>query len=182
MSPISKCHVILRLRRPSDWFSSNCCFGKLTSIKQKLGMISSPPPGPAPQPVENAPVALPGLTKNFPSNSYASNLCVPPHNKTSTSICLAAISRLSGSPCGIMVWPWVRPIRRLPCATTLDKGVFAGMADEEWSADTLRSNGPRTSCRSGAKPRRKSNVLASVRFPRQRTWPIFPGVKSFLNC
>lgn len=83
----------------------------LTSIKQKLGTGSSPS---AHHPVPIAPVALPGLTKNFPSNSYASNLCVPPHNSTSTSICRAAINKLSASPGGIIVWPCVKPIRREP--------------------------------------------------------------------
>lgn len=73
-----------------------------TSIRQKLGVGSSPS-GHHTELI--APVALPGLTKNFPSNSYASNLCVPPQRSTSTSMCLAAISRLSASPGGIIVWP-----------------------------------------------------------------------------
>lgn len=44
------------------------------------------------------------------------------------------------------------------------------------------SKSPLTICRSGAIPRRKSYVSLSVRLPRQRIWPILPGVRSFLNC
>lgn len=40
--------------------------GDLTSMRQKLGVGSSSSEG---QAVEKAPVALPGLTKNLPSNS-----------------------------------------------------------------------------------------------------------------
>lgn len=88
---------------------------RLTSINTKLGTTSSPGPH---HPVPNAPVALPGFTKNFPSISYASNLCVPPHNNTSTSICLAAINNASGSPGGTIVCPCVKPMRSEPCETT----------------------------------------------------------------
>lgn len=115
----------------------------LTSIKQKLGTGSSPSDH---HPVPNAPVALPGLTKNLPSSSYASNLCVPPHNNTSTSICRAAINKLSGSPGGIIVWPCVKPMRSEPCVMTFDRARFG--------ASTSKS--PLTICRSGAIPRRKS--------------------------
>lgn len=140
-----------------------------TSIKQKLGVGSSPS---GHHPVLNAPVALPGLTKNLPSNSYASNLCVPPHNSTSTSICLAAINNESASPGGMIVCPCVNPIRKEPCVTTFDNARLG--------ASTSKS--PLTICRSGAIPRRKSYVSLSVRLPRQRIWPILPGVRSFLNC
>ena len=140
----------------------------LTSIKQKLGVGSSPSGHP---PVLNAPVALPGLMKNFPSSSYASNLCVPPHNKTSTSIFLASIKRMSGSACGMTVCPWITPIRNPPCWTTLDKGRFGASV----------SKSPLTIWRSGAICRKKSQVSLSVKFPRQRIWPILPGVRSFLN-
>ena len=44
------------------------------------------------------------------------------------------------------------------------------------------SNLPLTILRSGAMERRYSYVGLSVRFPRQRVWPILPGVRSFLNC
>ena len=140
-----------------------------TSIKQKLGVGSSPS---GHHPVLNAPVALPGLTKNLPSNSYASNLCVPPHNSTSTSMCLAEINNESASPGGMIVCPCVNPIRKEPCVTTFDNARLG--------ASTSKS--PLTICRSGAIPRRKSYVSLSVRLPRQRIWPIFPGVRSFLNC
>lgn len=45
----------------------------------------------------------------------------------------------------------------------------------------LKSKSPRTSCRSGARLRRYSYVLVSVRLPRQRICPILPGESSFLN-
>ena len=116
---------------------------KHTSIRQKLGVGSSPF---AHHPVPNAPVALPGLTKNFPSSSYASNLWVPPHKSTSTSICRAAISKLSASPGGMMVCPCVNPILSEPCVTTLERAKFG--------ASTSKS--PLTIWRSGAIWRRKS--------------------------
>lgn len=109
----------------------------LTSIRQKLGVGSSPSGS---QPVENAPVALPGLTKNLPSSSYASNLCVPPHSSTSTSMCLAEINKLSASPGGMIVCPCVKPIRKEPCVTTFESARF-GASTSKW---------PLTICRSGA--------------------------------
>lgn len=139
--------------------------GQLTSIKQKLGTPYSFPAA------INAPVALPGFTKNRPSSSYASNLPVPPHSKISTSICLAAIRRESASPGGTMVWPCVNPIRKLPCVTTLESGRLG----------VSTSKSPLTSWRSGASWRRNSKAERSVRLPRQRICPIFPGVRSFLN-
>lgn len=141
----------------------------LTSISTKLGVGSSLP---SVHPIFIAPVALPGLTKNFPSISYASNLCVPPHSKMSTSSCRAVINKLSGSPGGIIVWPCVKPIRSEPCVTTLESARLGAST----------SNSPLTICRSGAMARRNSNVSRSVRLPRQRIWPILPGVRSFLNC
>ena len=143
--------------------------GKPTSIKQKLGVGSSPS---GQKPVLIAPVALPGFTKKRPSISKASNRCVPPHSKTSTSICRAAMRSESASPGGIRVWPWVNPIRRLPCVTTLERGRFGEST----------SKSPFTSCKSGAIWRKNSKVLRSVRLPKQRIWPIFPGVNSFRNC
>lgn len=131
---------------PSMFVSHNFTIASFvlhTSIKQKLGVGSAPS---AHHPVPSAPVALPGLTKNFPSSSYASNLCVPPHNSTSTSICLAAISKLSASPGGIIVCPCVNPIRSDPCVTTLERARFG--------ASTSKS--PLTICKSGAICRRKS--------------------------
>lgn len=138
-------------------------------MRTKLGVGSS---SSGHQPVDMAPVALPGFTKNLPSISYASNLCVPPHKSTSTSIWRAAISRLSPSPGGMMVWPCVKPMRRLPCVTTFDRARFG--------ASTSKS--PFTICRSGAIPRRNSYVSRSVMLPKQRIWPILPGARSFLNC
>lgn len=138
-------------------------------MSTKLGVGSS---ASGHQPVVMAPVALPGFTKNLPSISYASNLCVPPHSRTSTSICRAAINRLSASPGGIIVWPWVKPIRRLPCVTTFESARFG--------ASTSKS--PLTICKSGAMPRRNSYVSFEVMLPRQRICPIFPGARSFLNC
>lgn len=44
------------------------------------------------------------------------------------------------------------------------------------------SKSPLTRWRSGARERRYSYVSRSVRFPRQRIWPILPGVRSFRNC
>ena len=44
------------------------------------------------------------------------------------------------------------------------------------------SKSPFTSCRSGAKERRKVYTDGEVRLPKQRIWPILPGVRSFLNC
>ena len=93
----------------------------LASIKQKLGVGSSPS---AHHPELKAPVVLPGLMKNFPSSSYASKRCVPPHSNTSTSICLAAINKLSASAGGIIVWPCVKPIRNEPCVTTFESARF----------------------------------------------------------
>lgn len=142
--------------------------GKRTSIKQKLGVGSSPS---GQYPVLGAPVALPGFTKNRPSISNASKRCVPPHNKTSTSIWRAAIRRASASPGGIMVWPWVKPMRRLPCVATLERGRLGEST----------SKSPFTSCKSGATWRRNSKVSRSVRLPRQRIWPILPGERSFRN-
>lgn len=83
----------------------------LTSINTKLGVGSS---SSLHHPVVIAPVALPGFTKNFPSISYASNLWVPPHSSTSTSIWRAAISKLSQSPGGTIVCPCVKPMRSEP--------------------------------------------------------------------
>jgi hypothetical protein len=140
----------------------------LTSINTKLGVGSS---SSLHHPVVIAPVALPGFTKNLPSISYASNLCVPPHSSTSTSIWRAAISKLSQSPGGTMVWPCVKPMRSEPWVTTFDKARLG--------ASTSKS--PFTICRSGAIPRRNSKVSLSVMLPRQRIWPIFPGARSFLN-
>lgn len=140
----------------------------LTSINTKLGVGSS---SSVHQPVLIAPVALPGLTKNLPSISYASNLCVPPQSNTSTSICRAAISKLSPSPGGMIVCPCVKPMRREPCVTTLESARLG--------ASTSKS--PFTICRSGAMARRNSYVSRSVMLPRQRIWPIFPGARSFLN-
>ena len=142
---------------------------RLTSIRQKLGVGSSPS---GQYPVLRAPVALPGVIKNLPSISKASKRCAPPHSSISTSIWRAAISRASASPGGMMVWPWVRPIRRLPWVTTFERGRLGEST----------SKSPLTNCRSGAIPRRNSNVLRSVRLPRQRIWPILFGVKSFRNC
>lgn len=76
--------------------------GQLTSIRQKLGVGSSPS---GQKPELMAPVALPGLIKNRPSISNASKRWVPPHSKTSTSIWRAAISNASASAGGTMVWP-----------------------------------------------------------------------------
>lgn len=140
----------------------------LTSISTKLGTGSS---SSGHHPVVSAPVALPGLTKNLPSISYASNLCVPPHSKISTSIWRAAMSRLSPSPGGMMVCPCVKPMRSDPCVTTFESARFG--------ASTSKS--PFTMCRSGAMPRRNSYVSLSVMFPRQRICPILPGARSFLN-
>jgi hypothetical protein len=148
--------------------SSQPADGALTSIKQKLGVGSSPS---GQNPALTAPVALPGLMKNRPSASNASKRCVPPHSRMSTSIWRAAIRRASASPGGTMVWPWVKPMRRLPWVTTLDSGRLGEST----------SKSPLTSCRSGATWRRNSKVSRSVRLPRQRTWPILPGVKSFRN-
>jgi hypothetical protein len=117
--------------------------GRLTSISTKLGVGSS---SSVHQPVVIAPVALPGLTKNLPSISYASNLCVPPQSRTSTSICRAAISKLSPSPGGMIVCPCVKPIRSEPCVTTFDSARLG--------ASTSKS--PLTICRSGAMARRNS--------------------------
>jgi hypothetical protein len=141
---------------------------RLTSINTKLGVGSS---SSVHHPVVIAPVALPGLTKNLPSISYASNLCVPPHSRTSTSICRAAISRLSPSPGGTMVCPCVKPMRSDPCVTTFDRARLG--------ASTSKS--PLTICRSGAMARRNSYVSRSVMLPRQRICPILPGARSFLN-
>lgn len=44
------------------------------------------------------------------------------------------------------------------------------------------SKSPRTMYSSGAMVRRNSYVSLSVRLPKQRTVPILPGVRSFLNC
>lgn len=115
----------------------------LTSINTKLGVGSS---SSVHHPVVIAPVALPGFTKNLPSISYASNLCVPPHSRTSTSICLAAINKLSPSPGGMMVCPCVKPIRSEPCVTTFESARLG--------ASTSKS--PFTICRSGAMARRNS--------------------------
>lgn len=76
--------------------------GQLTSIKQKLGVGSSPS---GQKPELMAPVALPGLIKNRPSISNASKRWVPPQSRTSTSIWRAAISSASASAGGTMVWP-----------------------------------------------------------------------------
>lgn len=141
----------------------------LTSMSTKLGTGSSSSDH---HPVVIAPVALPGLTKNLPSISYASNLCVPPHSRMSTSICRAAINKLSPSPGGMIVCPCVKPMRSDPCVTTLDRARLG--------ASTSKS--PLTICRSGAMPRRNSYVSLSVMLPRHRIWPIFPGASSFLNC
>lgn len=141
---------------------------KLTSMSTKLGVGSS---SSVHQPVVIAPVALPGFTKNLPSISYASNLCVPPHSKMSTSICRAAMRRLSPSPGGMMVCPCVKPMRSEPWVTTLERARFG--------ASTSKS--PLTICRSGAMPRKNSYVSRSVILPRQRICPILPGARSFLN-
>jgi hypothetical protein len=117
--------------------------GRLTSINTKLGVGSSSSDH---HPVVMAPVALPGLTKNLPSISYASNLCVPPHSRTSTSICRAAINKLSPSPGGTIVCPCVKPMRSDPCVTTFDRARLG--------ASTSKS--PLTICRSGAMARRNS--------------------------
>lgn len=137
-------------------------------MRQKLGVGDSFSPH---HPDDMAPVAVPGFTNNFPSSSYASKRCVPPQTNTSTSICLAAINKLSLSPWGIIVCPWVNPILRFPWVTTFDRGRLG--------ASTSRS--PLTICRSGATERRKSYVSLSVRLPRHRIWPIFPGARSFRN-
>jgi hypothetical protein len=118
-------------------------WGILTSINTKLGVGSS---SSVHHPVVIAPVALPGLTKNLPSISYASNLCVPPHSRTSTSICRAAISKLSPSPGGTIVCPCVKPMRSDPCVTTFERARLG--------ASTSKS--PLTICRSGAMARRNS--------------------------
>lgn len=141
---------------------------ELTSIRQKLGIIGS---SSLIHPPEIAPVALPGLIKNRPSSSYASNRCVPPHTKTSQSSLRASISSESLSPCGMIVCPCVNPIRRLPCVTTFESGRLV--------ASTSKS--PLTIWRSGAVLRRKSYVSLSVRLPRQRIWPILPGESSLRN-
>lgn len=73
---------------------------QLTSIRQKLGVGSSPA---GQNPELMAPVALPGLIKKRPSNSKASNRCVPPQSRISTSIWRAAIRSASASPGGMMV-------------------------------------------------------------------------------
>ena len=44
------------------------------------------------------------------------------------------------------------------------------------------SKRPLTILRSGAIERRYSYVALSVRLPKHSVWPIFPGVRSFLNC
>lgn len=59
-----------------------------------------------------APVALPGLIKNLPSNPNASNRLVPPLISTSTSIVLANAASMSVSPAGTICWPCMAPIRR----------------------------------------------------------------------
>jgi hypothetical protein len=142
--------------------------GQLTSISTKLGVGSA---SSVHHPVVIAPVADPGFTKNLPSISYASNLCVPPHNRMSTSICRAAISKLSPSPGGMIVCPCVKPMRSDPWVTTLERARLG--------ASTSKS--PLTICRSGAMPRRNSYVSRSVILPRQRICPILPGARSFLN-
>lgn len=116
---------------------------KLTSIRQKLGVGSSLS-GQKPELI--APVALPGLMKKRPSISNASNRCVPPHRSTSTSIWRAAINSASASAGGTMVWPCVKPIRRLPWLTILERGRLGEST----------SKSPLTICRSGATSRRKS--------------------------
>lgn len=93
--------------------------GELTSIKQKLGTISSPS---ATHPVGIAPVALPGFTKNLSMYSYASNLCVPPQHSTSTSSLLASARSRSASVGATTVKPSMKPIRNEPCVTTWDRG------------------------------------------------------------
>jgi hypothetical protein len=57
--------------------------GPLTSIKQKLGDAGS---ASKLAPVTNAPVALPGFTKNLSMYSKASNRWVPPQHKTSIGL------------------------------------------------------------------------------------------------
>jgi hypothetical protein len=93
--------------------------GELTSIRQKLGTISSPS---ASHPVGMAPVALPGFTKNLSMYSYASNLCVPPQHNTSTSNLLASARSKSASVGATTVKPSMNPIRNEPCVTTWDSG------------------------------------------------------------
>jgi hypothetical protein len=93
--------------------------GELTSIRQKLGTISSPS---ATHPVGIAPVALPGFTKNLSIYSYASNLCVPPQHRTSTSSLLASARSRSASVGATTVKPSMNPIRNEPWVTTWDSG------------------------------------------------------------
>ena len=137
-------------------------------MRQKLGIGSS---SMLDHEVLNAPVAVPGLTKNLPSSSYASNLCVPPQSRTSTSICRAVMSKLSASLCGMIVCPCVKPIRRPPCCTTFDSARLEASV----------SKSPLTTCRSGDVCRRKSYVSRSVMLPRHMIWPILPGVRSLRN-
>jgi hypothetical protein len=68
--------------------------------------------------------------------------------------------------------PSKNPIRSEPCVTTCERGREVASA----------SNFPFTIFRSGAMLRRYSYVGLSVRLPKQRVWPILPGVRSFLNC
>lgn len=76
-------HIALDLVCVSMYNISSVAKNELTSIRQKLGVGSSLS-GQKPELI--APVALPGLMKKRPSISNASNRCVPPHRRTSTSI------------------------------------------------------------------------------------------------
>lgn len=147
---------------------SNQPMAQLTSIRQKLGTASSPSTD---HPVEKAPVALPGLTKNLSIYSKHSNLCVPPQQSTSTSSLFASARSISGSLL-TRVNPSRKPIRMLPCVTIWVSG-------REVASTSKR---PLTIFRSGAIVRRYSYVRLSVRLPRQSVWPILPGARSFLNC
>ena len=100
---------------------------RYTKRSVKTSAISGIQTYPFQAPVQ-APVALPGFTKNRPSYSIAWNLrpipqqtnaqvkhrthvCVLPLTSTSTSICLAIALKLSKSPVGIHWCPWTTPMR-----------------------------------------------------------------------
>lgn len=114
----------------------------LTSIKQKLGVgdsASKLAPG------KNAPVALPGLTKNLSMYSNASNRWVPPQHRTSTSSRLASASSRSGS-LETRVKPSRKPMRMPPWVTTCVRG-------RDVASTSVR---PLTILRSGDRERRYS--------------------------
>mmetsp|Transcript_40456 Transcript_40456/g.99341 ORF Transcript_40456/g.99341 Transcript_40456/m.99341 type:complete len:202 (-) Transcript_40456:4-609(-) len=118
-----------------------------------------------------APVALPGLMKNFEPIWNASKRCVWPVTSMSTSSCRCSMASDALSPCGTTWWPCMTPTRNWPMVTTFCSGYVV-----------TSSKSPFTTCTSLASDLKYWYSAAVHRLPVEITCCILPGTSSFLNA